>query len=1009
MISATTNGHVINRSTTHFHGGHYAYPSAPQQCHCQLCISNAFPKRIHGQQLSSGEAVNQLKETTAPFHRISSVYHNSSEVQYHISGPVDDNEGKRLISYYYYPSRFGENNLFDENTYSSKNSKAVYSHHQETRKEASTAHLRRLPKGVQKVELAGKNPGYHVLYTPREQNPTGVSRRYEMEQVETATKVKAKIYEAYLKGLSQDDKGKYLSEKEIVFLKPCGFQTQPISVPVSADDRGQMERGTQRSEVTQLGPRYSADFKNPRAPNTIKDQKSHLADPSWPRLPLSVATQAFAEPNTNGVHAPEVTQTDSIQPYPRGIVNPLPQKLALDGQLSVQSVRCHPSSVIVQNASRPALPFSHSEVPFSSHYLHGNSYTAEKCSPGRSHVATSVPSNGVHSSKQTAPSVNHYYPDEYSPLTNEYRQEDTNSAKFRESETPKCVHPKRVLVAIPFRYPDVLMEDRSQKVNFPVRAIPYVHPHGESYHAASSSSLKEDVSSSKHCNDFYNAREVHQNLSPTNGSLPFKSDCVPHYNGFAPDTPGYKNAYPSNEPSQGQAVEGLTTSPTQLFHCQPVPEGFCCPLGSGKGTPDAIISDSHSPLRSCHPKPGYPTTTARHPASVEVLATSNPRLGPMNGHVPPETYNIHHSEISAFNSRACHRGAEDTKDGRKAIANDFHLVLTPQPPRSIRSAGNDSKSISLPRFSNSIAEQASSSSQLKHPTRSNTLDEGHNSLTTKEPRCYISVDSKPQVEQEKEQSDLSHNNRRFPKSTQTQSPGVAITPLNHSHREDRLTKLTTFVVGLETQIQKPKKNARKESESETGMQIVSISSTQHGNQLPTDTPSDSSGSDSEDGLGMIRLERVYYSADPLVQSPNEVHRPSIPAPPHLMFDESGFDSQSWKSSAVTVDKKVTTSRYNLHQSNPATLKQVSAGEKDRKTPNVSGKRKTFKMDDNSAKGNEDSAVKRNKIKKMKTETVITILEKQQHATEPSQMKGKVAGNTRVSKHSSAKKKARKNK
>lgn len=293
---------------------------------------------------------------------------------------------------------------------------------------------------------------------------------------------------------------------------------------------------------------------------------------------------------------------------------------------------------------------------------------------------------------------------------------------------------------------------------------------------------------------------------------------------------------------------------------------------------------------------------------------------------------------------------------------------------------------------------------MKHPTRSNTLDEGHDSLTTKEPRCYISVDSKPQVEQEKEQSDLSHNNRRFPKSTQTQSPEVAITPLNHSHPEDRLTKLTTFVVGLGTQIQKPKKKAHKESESETGMQIVSISSTQHGNQLPTDTPSDSSGSDSEDGLGMIRLERVYYLADPLVQSPNEVHHPSIPAPPHLMFDESGFDSQSWKSSAVTVDKKVTTNRYNLHQSNPATLKQVFAGEKDRKTPNVSGKRKTFKMDDNSAMGNEDRAVKRNKIKKMKTETVITILEKQQHATKPSQMKGKVAGNTRVSKHSSAQKK-----
>ena len=236
----------------------------------------------------------------------------------------------------------------------------------------------------------------------------------------------------------------------------------------------------------------------------------------------------------------------------------------------------------------------------------------------------------------------------------------------------------------------------------------------------------------------------------------------------------------------------------------------------------------------------------------------------------------------------------------------------------------------------------------------------------------MSVDSKPQDEEEKEQSKLPQEMGRLPEKTEARFPEVS-SPSNSSSSDDKLSKLVTFVVGLETEIHwnkcKPKKDRKNSSESENEMKIVNISSTQRSDDPSTETPSDSSGSDSEDSLGMIRLERVYYSASPHVKSPNDVQRPDLPTTPHRLFDASVPDSQSWTFSAPPVDRRQTISGYNLDQSDSIMFrnkarKDASVVKKNRKTSQVpcasSG---ITKRDAKIIKGDESRCVKRKKIQK----------------------------------------------
>ena len=158
------------------------------------------------------------------------------------------------------------------------------------------------------------------------------------------------------------------------------------------------------------------------------------------------------------------------------------------------------------------------------------------------------------------------------------------------------------------------------------------------------------------------------------------------------------------------------------------------------------------------------------------------------------------------------------------------------------------------------------------------------------PSSHISVDSKPQdpPELEEEQRSISPEEKeRFQlKNKVEQSPELTKQSHNNTYPEDTVTRLITFVVGLETEILSPKKKRNPPSPSVNLMQAVSWP--QATVKPPSGKPFDSSATDCEDSVDMIRLERVYYSAHPQSPSSRENNRPALSSAPHLLFNEREF-------------------------------------------------------------------------------------------------------------------------
>lgn len=230
------------------------------------------------------------------------------------------------------------------------------------------------------------------------------------------------------------------------------------------------------------------------------------------------------------------------------------------------------------------------------------------------------------------------------------------------------------------------------------------------------------------------------------------------------------------------------------------------------------------------------------------------------------------------------------------------------------------------------------------------------------PSSHISVDSKPQDPPELEEEQRSYSpeeqERCQLKNKVEQSPAV--------------TRLITFVVGLETEILSPKKKRNPPSPRVNLMQAVSWP--QATVKPPSGKPFDSSATDCEDSVDMIRLERVYYSAHTQSPSSRENNRPALSSAPHLMFNESGFDSQSWK---FPVNRQLNRSEWRLREVSPVERK---AGKKTKRsrtnatfvTPNPR-KRKGLV-------GDEKRGERRGtKLRKPVRETVKMILEKKRYA------------------------------
>ena len=974
MISAATNIQVLNRSTSHFHGVQFGHLNVSRSCPCQLNASNAIPEGSNFQQAFLETSTSQSKETVATYRRHSAVYHNSTEVQHYPSSQLMEFENLKTEPVQYFcPTRFKESHF--EHARSSQGNKVGRWHHQDTSKRASISELTShngLAKGEHKMELPG-NLRYHVVYESREKSPSSSSGK---EQFGSTRRLKPQFSDSFQNAVSLTKKKQYLEEKEEVYLKPNEYQsTQSKRSPMVVGDRDNFASGIQSSRK-HLGPRYLEDFQNPTAPDTTGELKHHSLDSAWLPKHTPATIQALSKPDVHPAPHP-----DSIQSYPGGNVN-LPQPL-----------RCEPTCVPGQTIGTITPLFSHAEVPSSSHFSHGNSYAPIQ------HMAIGGPSAQCHApsvvladtSKPTAPSNNHphFYPEGCRPLTEkEHRNDGDLNQCYECSERPKCVPPKRVLVALPVRCADVPIENYSQKANFPVQPILYVPLHGQS---SLCSDYKGDGLGPTRFAESYCAKEAGADWVSSNGSTnEFKISGAPHCSGFPPNSNSYKNIPSSCATSQVKASQGVL-SPAP-FHSQSASEGFCCPAEISRETSEVMESNRYRPLlhqsgqdallptmSSSHPN--YPGPSTAHPASVRDVTNCNPCFESVNDHVSLQSYKIYHSNNSACSSKNHQQELANGIHDHRSLVNDSQVVNKQQ--TSNQRIGDNIKSGDAPRSAWNPTGHVPGLCRVEHTLPAlNVPDESQDSVTMKEPRCYISVDSKPLIEEKNEQNNCAQRKKRLRKNTVPPSEGTVIP--NSSHSDSRLSKLETFVVGLETEIHwkkcKPKNKRSESSASETEMQIVSISSTQHQNQFPPDKPSVSSGSDSEDSINTIRLERVYYSANPCVQSRDDIRLPAKPAAPHRVLDYS-------QSSVFSVDKKESDSVSFRGKAS----KNLPAIKKDRNKAKVSGKRKTG---DKCTKRDQVRVVKRRRRETKKPRnTVKMLLEKQRLFKKESQTMATVESNT----------------
>ena len=415
-----------------------------------------------------------------------------------------------------------------------------------------------------------------------------------------------------------------MEEKEEVYLKPYEHQfTQPKRSPMVVSDRDNLTHEIQSSRK-HLSPRYLEDFQNPTAPDTTGELNYHSLDSAWLPKQTPATIQALSKPD---VHR-SPPHPDSIQSYPRGNVN-LPQPL-----------RCEPTCVPGQTIGTTTPLFSHAEVPSSSHFSHGNNYAPIQ------HMALSGPPIQCHAldvvladtSKAIAPSANHhrhhhFYPDDCRSLTEKEHRNDGNLYQcYESSERPKCVPPKRVLVALPVRCADVPIENYSQKANFPVEPILYVPLHGQS---SLCSDYKGDGLGTTRFAESYCAKEAGADWVSSNGSpIEFKIYGAPHCSGFPLDSNGYKNIPSSCATSHVKASQGVHVLSPAPFHSQSASEGFCCPAEISRETSEVMESNRYRPLlhqsrqdallptmSSSHPN--YPAPSTAHPASVRNVTICN--------------------------------------------------------------------------------------------------------------------------------------------------------------------------------------------------------------------------------------------------------------------------------------------------------------------------------------------------------------------------------------------------
>ena len=853
MLSVPTNNCLVNRSFL-LHGDK---TSVAHQCICQTPRkSTFFQERTNGQQSSSHETVSQMKEAVISFPRRLVVYNNAIDVQKYSPHPMESDDWKCLTHHSYSTTISGGQSLDKLEQTSTKGKTGCFD--QKIRREAPKAHLDERCKITE-------NPAYHIIYVPCLKkivdSPSVQGGPQTSDCFKPEEKVKAEIYKTCQNGFFPVRQTEFISENEVILLKPSGYHTQR-GLPVPMGNHDHSTHGIQPSQVEK------------RTPQTLHDDgelKRHFAGSTWPRT-SPLVNKNFVEPMTNYIRAPAVVHVDSIENCLREIANSPQQKSE-----SIQQKRYHPTSAIAESKSRPKF-FSSSHPPY------GNSFSIQRQIQGpdvpvvQHHILTATAFQGVQ---------------ELNPKANPHTCPP--GKPFESARRTKCASPDRIFEDLPVRCPAASTGGGlHQKANSTVIPTPCVAFPSASY--ARYRDKKEMSSVYTFYAESNTIQKEQQNAHSID--LSFKGDGCSQPTDLAPQT----SACGCSAQSQTNESEKVTICSALRLPHPNSGRGYSPPLGSEKRC-DVTHLDFHEPKLLYHPKPApllldfargqahtqLPSVRHLNHVNVQALQTSNLHDEPKNTRLPSESCGINQSQYSAFHSGFHQQQPNKSRQDLASLGNHSQALLNHQMCKQT-SADNTCESRNPP-CSSDVMRRTPSFFRVDRPSPSamkHIPDKFNDSLKMEVPSSYISADSKPQdpPELEEEQRNISPEEQERCQLKNKVEQSTELTKQSHNNTcpEDTVTRFITFVVGLETEILSPKKKRNPPSPSVNLMQTVSWP--QATVKPPSGKLLDPSATDCEDSVDMIRLERVYYSAHPQSPSSRENNRPTLSSAPHLLFNES---------------------------------------------------------------------------------------------------------------------------
>lgn len=172
--------------------------------------------------------------------------------------------------------------------------------------------------------------------------------RRSFTHFESTQQIKAERYQAHVhqNGCHLAGENEYLSQRNVAYLKPSAYQTQPTSMPMTTGNPLHLAFSGIQSNASQLEPKYLTEIQNLRFSRTV-GKPTHYPHPMW-RNPGPDSVHSYSEVSPNLIR--ENRESDA------------------------NSVKHQQFDVAVSNAILPTLPFSNSVMPSANHFLGGSDH-----------------------------------------------------------------------------------------------------------------------------------------------------------------------------------------------------------------------------------------------------------------------------------------------------------------------------------------------------------------------------------------------------------------------------------------------------------------------------------------------------------------------------------------------------------------------------------------------------------------------------------------------------------